>query len=183
MKRIAKITGITATILLFTLLLGIVSSRTVRASVTSLIVTIANTSANPVPISDAREPVLLSCSNNNNSQGQATNACSLNAPAGKRLEIDTVSFFIFVDQGVSPIAEELLLRLGASEEAGLFFTIPSNFGSAGGNYFAGTQQVKAVVDGGTSGGGASIPCTIALSAPSNANVLECSVTGYLTDMP
>jgi hypothetical protein len=92
MKRIAKIIATAITILALSLMLGFVSSRTVRAAVTAL-VTVANTPANPVPATDVgpQQPYLTSCTS---TVYYFTNGCGISVPSGKRFVVENVSLYV-----------------------------------------------------------------------------------------
>lgn len=192
MKRIAKITGITATILILTLLLGIVSSRTVRASVTSLIVTIANTSANPVPTlavdNPARQAVVITTNPINPvvvSGAGSTSAYLSDAngtytvPAGYRLVIESISgqMNLPAGSGQSPSYFQVLTYVNGA--TGLHDFAPTYISSnASYDFYAFTAPLATYADAGTQ---IQMDCG---RGPSNAGLAICSATisGHLASV-
>ena len=96
MKRLGRITILTLSIVGLSLILGIATSHTVRAAVSAL-VTVSNTSANPVPNRDqdnpAQQPFQTTAAVAVPAVGYIFNVPLYSVPAGKRAVIEHLSGF------------------------------------------------------------------------------------------
>ena len=143
MKRLGRISVLTLTIIGLSLVVGLVTSRQVRAAVSAL-VTVSNTSANPVPTEsvDASNAIEYEVQIGFNSQ-------SIPIPAGKRLVVDFVTVHGVVNSLSGPIQPDVLLQSSLNGGASSTFTLepgPSPVNITGENQLYLAQPVKVYAD-------------------------------------
>ncbi len=104
MKRLGRISLMTLSVIGLSLILGVATSRSVRAAVSAL-VTVANTSANPVPTQgvDAKNAFQTSFNLQLNPQ-------AITIPAGQRLVVDFITVSGIADSLSGPIQPTIILQ-------------------------------------------------------------------------
>jgi hypothetical protein len=103
MKRFGRISMLTLGILGLSLVIGLATSRQVRAAVTAL-VTVANTAANPVPTQSMDAQTAFQANLTVGFNGQ-----SVAIPQGQRLVIDFVTINGVVQSGSGPVQPSVIL--------------------------------------------------------------------------
>ena len=145
MKRFGKVLVLTLSIIGLSLILGIATSHEVRAAVTAL-VTVANTSANPVPTQS------MDAKNAFQTEVFVLSAGQLHAvaiPSGQRLVIEYITIFGFASSSAGPTQPVIQLQshLTGGTSATYFFEPgpnPVNDPTGRGVYLA--QPVKVYAD-------------------------------------
>lgn len=183
-RRIA--TGIGGTFVV-ALVIGLAAPKTVRAVVSAL-VTVANTSANPVPVSNINEPALEAYQDFCRVDLSITNGCDFQTvPAGKRLVIQDADISLAVASGVRPYYVALTTPLALNGSVvtvghhltATFMATQPNFG----DWFETHQVVHLYVDP------AQTPsCSVRVTAPQKLGdgtdaFVFCNISGYLVDTP
>jgi hypothetical protein len=176
MKRFGKVLVLTLSIIGLSLILGIATSRNVRAAVTAL-VTVANTSANPVPTQsvDAKNAFQTELS-----VTTPNVALPVAIPSGQRLVIDFISIVGGASSLSGPIQPEIAFQshLTGGASATYYFDpgpTPVNFPNA--IHLA--QPVKVYAD----------TLTVVFRAlgsevfPPNIYVMTVGISGHLVPIP
>ncbi len=177
MKRIVTIIATTITILTLSLVLGIATSRNVRAAVSAL-VTVVNTPANPVPVTEVvpAQPFQSSC--NSAQPGSDFNGCTISSPAGKRLVIQNVSVRTYVDLGVRVSAGDVQVTYNGVV-VGQYLPVPYAGPLDGNDINETVHELHLYGDSGMD----SFRCSARYNATSTYNLIDCAVVGYLVDLP
>jgi hypothetical protein len=176
MKRIGKIVATSGTILILIVLLGVATSRTVRAAVVTL-VTVANTLSNPVPATDVgpQQPYVTSCQNATDNGLEI--ACFTSVPSGKRFVVETVSTYLSVGSGFQPIETEIQIQTGTSFGR-VFINVPFAGDQSNNNsIFYGSQSLKGYIEN------APGVCFAKFNNVTGGVGIYCSMSGYLVDIP
>lgn len=142
MKRFGRISILTLSIVGLSLILGIATSHTVRAAVSAL-VTVSNTSANPVPVEsvdakNAFQTQLLVTFGEDPQQ--------VTIPVGQRLVVD----FVTITGGVyPPDVTQVVVLLGSSLNGGAaasYYLTPAHTDFSGETRLTFAQPVKVYAD-------------------------------------
>ena len=165
----------------------LVAPKAVHALVSAL-VTVANTSANPVPVSNVNEPALEAYQDFCRVDLSITNGCDFQTvPAGKRLVIQDADISLAVASGVRPYYVALTTPLALNGSVvtvghhltATFMATQPNFG----DWFETHQVVHLYVDP------AQIPsCSVRVTAPQKLGdgtdaFVFCNISGYMVNVP
>jgi hypothetical protein len=181
MKRFGKVLVLTLSIIGLSLILGIATSHEVRAAVTAL-VTVANTSANPVPAQsvDAKNAYQVRVVVGMDLLGNFRPPQVLTIPAGQRLVVDFVTAHGFAPPPAgAAVQPEIILESslnGGGQVSYLLLPAPTPFvlPGSGAGYLA--QPVKIYADN----------LTVAASlvgATPLAYSFDVSISGHLVPIP
>jgi hypothetical protein len=143
MKRFGKVSVMTLSIIGLSLVLGIATSRDVRAAVSAL-VTVANTSANPVPAQsvDAKNAFQTDVS-----LGLSPQAVTI--PSGQRLVVDFVAISGIANSLSGPIQPSIILQSSLTGGGSASYYLqpgPSPVNIPGANQLYLAQPVKVYAD-------------------------------------
>jgi hypothetical protein len=143
MKRFGRISILTLSIVGLSLMLGIATSHTVRAAVSAL-VTVSNTSANPVPVESVEAKNAFQADFNLGLTPQA-----IAIPSGQRLVVDYVSLSGIADSLSGPIQPSIILQSSLSGSGNASFYLqpaPTAVNIPGANQLYFAQPVKVYAD-------------------------------------
>jgi len=162
-------------ILLAALLIAALAPKATRA-IAAALVQVANTTANPVPVSDVAptQPFQSECTVANSDTGSISDQCSILIPSGKRLVVQTVGMEVVS----APSARVLFGRFlpGTSGFPAEFdVVVPLTGPTPSENISEMSQELRLYAD-------QQIQCQVVFSQPTGDN-LSCSVAGYLVDIP
>lgn len=142
-------------------MVGVILTPKAAHALVATLVQVANTSANPVPVTNADEPFAGMCNMPFFEFPGISETCNVSAPAGKRLVIDGASIVVDYTGHVEFLA--LIYTSGGMQQA---FVFPATDGGqsadASSDLFVGNVQLKISVDAGTS-----IECLATPGANSN----------------
>lgn len=170
MNLFRKTLTLLGSILLAALLLAALAPRAARG-VAAALVQVTNTTSTPVPTSDVSplQPFEQNC------ETSTAIVCQIPVPAGKRLVVQTASIEVLTAPGVVVV----LAGIQTTTPGAGAFSVPVVFTgtSNGNNFHTGTQSLRVYED-------SSLTCITFLSDPALTNfALNCSVSGYLVDIP
>lgn len=178
MKQLRTVLSTLGGIFLAALLIAALAPKAARG-VAAALVLVANTPANPVPVTDVgeRQPFQTNCSSSQ--PGFLVVQCSVTVPAGKRLVLQIVSAQAIVDSGATVKDAFVEFANGPNSAALLFDLAQTQFGVRGGtSVFVRAQPVTAYVDPGSN-----LICGVeeAGIVPFNVNSINCNFVGYLVN--
>lgn len=184
LRRIAM--GIGGTVVI-ALVIGLAAPKTVHALVSAL-VTVANTSSNPVPVSNVNEPALEAYQDFCRADLSVGTGCNFQTvPAGKRLVIQDADISLAAAPGVKPYYVTLFTPLalnGSVVTVGHHLT--ATFMGSQSNYadwFESHQVVHLYVDP------AQTPsCSVRITSPQTLGdgsgaFVFCNISGYFVNVP
>ena len=148
--------------------------------IAAALVQVANTTANPVPISDVAplQPFQGRCNAGDGAVTSARDQCSISIPSGKRLVVQSVSLEVEVTDSSSAVVlgEFTSATSSVAQPTNFYVAVPhmgiSQFGISA---FAMSQELHSYVD-------QALGCAVIFNKP-NVDTLNCSVAGYLVDIP
>ncbi len=143
MKRIGRISILTLSIVGLSLILGIATSHTVRAAVSAL-VTVSNTSTNPVPVESVDAKNAFQTDFNLGLSPQA-----IAIPSGQRLVVDYVSISGIADSLSGAIQPSIVLQSSLNGGGSASYYLqpgPTSVNIPGANQLYFAQPVKVYAD-------------------------------------
>jgi hypothetical protein len=184
LRRIAMAMGGTVVV---ALVIGLAAPKTVHAVVSAL-VTVANTSTNPVPVSNVNEPALEAYQDFCRADLSTSSSCNFKTvPADKRLVIQDADISLAAAPGVRPYFVALFtpLALNGSFVAVGHHLTATFMGSQSNlaDWFETHQVVHLYVDP------AQTPsCAVGITAPQKLGdgtdaFVFCNISGYLVNIP
>jgi hypothetical protein len=185
MSLIRKAVSALGGIFLAALLIAAIAPRATHAVVAAL-VQVTNTTANPVPVTQASafHPFQSSCTVEYTIGATGTLCFIATVPAGQRLVIQTVSVDNVVDVGLRTASTGFSFLTGSEGSVSLVLFVNTPFAAATPNgvydVSATTQQVTAYADAGTKVG-----CATSLNGQVNqpGSTLDCELSGYTVPLP
>ena len=174
MKKVRTVLLTFGGIFLAALLIAALAPRATRA-VAAALVQVANTSANPVPVTDVGplQPFTARCTNTVANVSFVD--CSVAVPAGKRLVLQMVSLTALIDNSNTVVTASVQYFSQGNPE-GLEFDLTRTGTFVGLATFVRAQPVTAYVDSGSN-----VDCTIQEDLVGTNNTISCTLVGNLVN--
>ncbi len=151
-------------------------------AIVATLVQVANTTSNPVPVNDVApfQMFQASCQNTVPIRDNI-NTCAIVVPVGKRFVVQTVSVHANTDVGVRVI-QGTITAFGnlVNPDAILWLGVPFTGTGPRSDISQATQEVRLYADG---NGSTTLDCEVLYSADTLTNDLNCTVVGYLVNVP